>query len=229
MKEDKIIQDEIINSGNINYPNRNIICDGIISEKLYFDSKYRIMWMLKEPYGKGDYKLGVDLLEPKRRQDVVNKIPAVRVMTYVTYSLLFNKLYEEINGLENNQDINNAITKIAWVNISKIPDTSESKKAEIEKHYKYWKDILFKQIKTYCPQILIFGGTFSHFEKDWKENFGNLPKRNKKQFSNYFFHYFDQDGMLIIAAGHPTNQYRRRQIRDYVNNILDIVNNKGQK
>ena len=233
IKKETKIQEEIIVKGKEINPGQNqIVPDGIVSPKLYLDSRYKkIMWMLKEPYGVGGIgKLGEDFLDnPKRRQEIIKNNPAIGVMAYVTYSLLNNKLYDEINGLENDTNMNEVITRIAWVNISKISDTSKSEKEKLEMAYKFWRDILFKQIKTYSPQVLIFGGTFSHFNKDWKKYFGYLPKRNMETFNKYFFHYFVQNNMLIISACHPTEPSINKQIGEYVNAILDIVNNKSQK
>ena len=219
---EKIIQEEIIKLGKEYNSNKYAICDGIVSEDLYFNCKPRIMWMLKEPYGAGDYKLGTDLLIQKRRHDVIKEwYPTMHVMTYVTYGLLYNKYYEEMDKIKNNPEISEVLTKIAWVNINKIPGISKS--GNMVKEYNFWKNVLFNQINTYSPDILIFGKTFHHFKNDWKTYFTDLPELKSKNFTKYFI----QNNMIVISTYHPSYPeiYHKVNTKDYVNDIIDIVNN----
>jgi hypothetical protein len=215
------IQEEILKLCKEYDPKKEPICDGIVSEELYLSSKYKIMWMLKEPYGDGGYKLGTDLLIPKRRHEVINYwIPAMHLMTYVTFGLLYNKHYEEMDSIKNNPEMSEVLTRIAWVNINKTP--GKTKSGDMIKEYNFWKNLLFTQIKTYSPDILIFGGTFQHFKNDWENNFSSLPELKRKNFTKYFI----KNNMIVISTYHPAypEAYHKVDSKDYINDIIDIVN-----
>jgi hypothetical protein len=238
-KEDKIIAKKIIEFGMRRNINRDkLLWDGVVSPEKYLDrnNKYKIMWMLKEPYDDNDcggYKLGTDLLDPKRRRSIIKsrKCPqAMFGMTYVTFGLLNNKYLEEMNDLENDTEMLEVLTRIAWVNISKALAKHTSPDEHIVGEYNYWKEILFKQIKTYSPDILIFGGTYKKifeekcWEKDWKEYFGISPQVVPKETRR--IGYFFQNDTLVIRVDHPTYPYMKDaniSEKNYVNNIIETV------
>jgi hypothetical protein len=233
-KNDDIIMNEIIELGMRKIGNRDkLLWDGVVSAKEYLDkenTKYKIMWMLKEPYDTnncGGYKLGENLLDQKERAKIAagKILPTLRVMIYVTYGLLNDKPFEKMNT-DIDSEMLEVLTRIAWVNISKILAKSESCGNHIDGCYKYWKEILFKQIKTYSPDILIFGGTFKFFKNDWEEYFGELPKGHKKAPPppHYFLHHFIQNNMRIIYICHPgETSWSKQPIGDYLNNIIEAV------
>lgn len=62
--------------------------------------------------------------------------------------------------IEDKPEMIKVLKQIAYINISKMPNLTNSKDSEIAKFYEIWKEILFTQIKTYSPDIIIFGNTF---------------------------------------------------------------------
>jgi hypothetical protein len=177
------IQQEIEDYANKFNQNKEAILDGIVFEELYLKSKYKIMWLLKEPYGGGGFKLGTGLVNEKDRiRDA--KIPSLQGMTYVTYAILNNKHFHEMNDIKNDPNMLEILTYIAWVNINKIPSFSRS--GNMVNEYKFWKNVIFKQIKYYEPRIIIFGGTFQHFHNDWEEYFNYKPMLKNKNGTKYF-------------------------------------------
>ena len=223
-RKEEIITNEIIKRGIEGDINQDkILWDGVVSPEKYLDknNRYKIMWMLKEPHCDGGFKLGTDLLKPKERIRVMQEyIPALRGMTYVTYGLLNDKYFEKMNVPETDPEMSEVLTRIAWVNISKVKGKSISAKEHIAENYNYWKEILFKQIKTYSPDILIFGGTFEYFENDWKKLFRVSPPQRRKHFSQLI------DDMIIISTYHPMYPYYKNakiSIKDYVNNIIGEI------
>jgi hypothetical protein len=180
--------------------------------------------MLKEGYNADlEFKLGTDLLKPEERIKKAkgNLLPTLRGMIYVTYGLLNDKLFEEISANEIDSEMIEVITRIAWVNISKVVGKHSSKQEHIKNEYDFWKEILFKQIKIYSPDILIFGGTFEYFKNDWPEYFGGLPPNDKKYFS------WPLNEMLVISTYHPSYPFREDaniSKECYVNEIIKKVN-----
>jgi hypothetical protein len=236
-KEEEIITNEIWEMGKKKNPTKDeLLWDGVVSVEEYLnkDNKYKIMWMLKEPHCVSGFKLGTDLLDQEERTRVIQKEkynPTLYGMTYVTYGLLNDKCFEEMNEpktdfemsvLKPNPEMSEVLTRIAWVNISKASGEPESEKENLKNEYGFWKEILFKQIKTYSPDILIFGGTFRFFENDWKKYFEISPHGN---------HFF-QDNMLVISTYHPAYPYyddAKVTLKDYVNKIIEIVKAEKRK
>jgi hypothetical protein len=205
-----------------NPPKKELILDGVVSAEKYLDkknTKYKIMWMLKEGYKDLGFKLGTDLLEQEQRiKKATNGLePTLRGMIYVTYGLLNDVSFEKMITHEIDSEMIEALTRTAWVNISKVRGKSKSEDEDIKKEYAFWKEILFKQIKTYSPDILIFGGTVKFFENDWLELFGELLPDP---------HYFSKilNDMLVILPYHPSAPFYedpKISIQEYVDEIIE--------
>jgi hypothetical protein len=230
-KEEEIIENEIWKKGKEkNLTKKELIWDGVVSEEKYLDTnnKYKIMWILKNGYDDDlGFKLGTDLLKPEERIKKANGklIPTLRGMIYITYGLLNDKSFDEMRMHKIDSEMIEVLTKIAWVNISKASGERTSESEYIEKEYDFWKEILFKQIKTYSPDILIFGGTFKFFKNDWPKHFnGSLPD------DTYFCQ--NENDMLIISTYHPSYPFRedaRICLKDYVKKIIESVNTAREK
>jgi hypothetical protein len=220
-KEEEKIKNVILEMGEEkNLTEKELVFDGVVSEEKYLDknnTKYKIMWLLKEGY-EGDlgFKLGWDLIEPEERDKKVknNKknpgyiIPTLQGMAYVTYGLLKDKFFEEMPQ-EITPEMLEVITRIAWVNISKTVGPKSSKKEDLKKKYDFWKEILFEQIKTYLPDILIFGNTFNYFRNDWQKHFSQYKNKWKE-----------------IKTCHPSYPFRENagiNINEYVKNVINKV------
>lgn len=187
-QEEKIIRNEILKKGREkNLTERELMWDGVVSEEKYLDknNKYKIMWMLMEGHNEGSdkgigFKLGTDLLDPEKRNEKAAQavaggmLPVLRGMINVTYCLLNDKSFED--GYETDPEKIEVLTRIAWVNINKVTGKLQTDKNHLKNEYNFWKEILFKQIKTYSPDILLFGDTFLFFQEDWKKEFGCLPR-----------------------------------------------------
>ena len=247
-KADKTITDEIIKRGEkYNIACNKLLWDGVVSAEKYLDpdSKPNIMWMLKETKEEdGGYKLlekskDEEKCEKSKRElieDLKLEIPAnktLRGVIYVTYSLLNNyKTYNEIEKEKKRPEIAlkmvEVLQRIAFVNVSKeCRGNKTTNMDELEKLYnERWKEILFKQIKTYSPKILIFGGTFKLFIKDWKENFGSdCPK-------DWEINYFFQGDMLIVPTWHPSFPFHKKADKDmkgYVNQVTRKIKQKMEE
>jgi hypothetical protein len=221
-KEEEIITNEIWALGKkISLTKKELIWDGIVSEEKYLDvtNKYKIMWILKEGYNDDlGFKLGTDLLKPEERTKKASRkiAPTLRGMIYVTYGLLNGKPFEEMNAHKIDSEMIEVLTRIAWVNISKASGKRKSEPKHIKNEYDFWKEILFRQIKTYSPDILIFGGTFCYFKNDWFKHSGVLPPAAK------YFSKYQNDG-LVISTCHPSYPFRKNGIKDYVNNIINAA------
>jgi hypothetical protein len=235
-KEEEIIKSKILEMGKkINLTEKELIVDGIVSEEEYLDinNKYKIMWILKEGYNDNlGFKLGTDLLKPEERTKKASGkiIPTLRGMIYVTYGLLNDKSSEEMDLHKINSEMVKVLTRIAWVNISKACGKSNSPNEHIAKEYNYWKEILFKQIKTYGPDIIICGNTLPYlsmdnfFEKMRRKTFGPNPKNR--------YCYYPLKDRLYINTYHPAAYKHKKNFWvDYVVNAASEweMNYKGKE
>jgi hypothetical protein len=197
------------------------IYDGVVNCQKYLESKYRICWVLKEPYDEGNGKGGGwslthDILDQDELYpDVVGKSPTWQPMVYVTYSLLNEFIpYGSMNYIRDEPKMAQSLNEIALINVNKMPANSRSNDNDIAEKYEYWKPILFWQLKQYDPQIIIFGNTFQHFQED-------LGIKNKEKRHKGTVDYILKNNKIYLHAYHPAQTVISRD--DYVQDIINIV------
>ena len=221
-KEQEFIENYIYRYSNerIN-KNREPITDGIINIKKYCKNKLKICWILKEAYDNeykkgngGGWSLVHDFLINDNYINVI-KHPTWQGIIYTTYCILMNRSYYDVDYIRDNIEMANVIENIAVININKMPAKQIQSSPEniVKKEYEYWRPLLHWQLKQYKPNILIFGNTFQHFQKDlYIKN--NIIKKNGDT------KYVIKNDILYIKAKHPSNRSSRDK---YVNEINDIV------
>ena len=214
------IRKKIENNFDKSNKQRKPIYDGIVDINLYLNSSLKIMWVLKEPYDRengegGGWDLGKDLLDKKRRHKVIlGKFPAIQVMTYITYGIFNNKMFEEMKKIRKDPEMSEVLTHIAWINVNKMPSVTGSKSHSLWKEYGIWKNILLEQIKYYDSNVIIFGNTFDYFKNNLLNSKITL---NKKETLNYFI----KENQLFIDACHPAQRSIKR--KKYVDEIIETV------
>ena len=127
--------------------------------------------------------------------------------------------YDEMPSM--NDGIIKCLKRIAYINISKLPGEARSNDFVIRQAYSAWKDILFKQIEAYSPNVIIFGGSFRFF----KEDMGILKvvDRTIDGKTNIETHiYQNERGLYLIDAYHPAYPYHPG-VR--INSLIDLVRN----
>ncbi|GMO34622.1 MAG: hypothetical protein Ta2B_15050 [Termitinemataceae bacterium] len=198
------------------------IYDGVADCEKYLKSKYRICWVLKEPYDEGNGKGGgwsltQDILaQEELYPDVIGKSHTWQPMVYVTYSLL-NGFIPYNGGMDYIRDepkMAQCLNEIALINVNKMPAETRSNDNDIAEKYEYSKPLLFWQLKQYDPQIIIFGNTFQHFQND-------LGIKNSEKKHKGYVDYIVKNKQIYIHAYHPAQTAIIRE--DYVQNIISVV------
>jgi hypothetical protein len=189
------------------------ITDGVIDSEKYLKSKYRICWVLKEPYD--DVGGGWSLTEKLKQNDVLQQwvkgSATWEPLVMITYSLLNGFIPYEI--LKHDiSELAPSFQQIAYMNVGKI--SADTKSGNMAKEYEYWKPLLHWQLKQYAPQIIIFGNTFGHFQKD-------LNIRDEEFKGRASEPYIIKDGTLYINAYHPAQRTISKEA--YVQGIIDVV------
>lgn len=203
------------------------ILDGVVNIEKYLNSKYRVCWVLKEPYDEDDRKGGGwsltnDLLNQENLyQNVIGRSPTFQPMIYVTYSLLNGLMpYSDMDWIRDAPEMAQCLNQIALININKMPAAARSSEADLAAKYEYWKPILHWQLKQYDPQIIIFGNTFHHFQHDLKINDEELITTNN-------VNYVVKDKKLYAHAYNPAQIYIKRE--DYVQGLISVVKSNIDK
>jgi hypothetical protein len=198
-------------------PRRLPIADGIINPALYLDpnnTKYKILWILKEPYDKDNEPPGgwsyksFDIC-PKELVCGNNAHGTWWPIVYTSYGILngFCK-WEEMGDIinketrEKNEKMIETIRRIAFINIQKLPGETGSNDSEIAEAYSNpeIKTYLQQQIRDINPDIIIGGSTLKHLYDHFQ-----LAQLVKKPLHKNRFYYFDEK-RLYVDAYHPSQR-----------------------
>jgi hypothetical protein len=207
--------------------------DGVLDPKTYLDiqkSKYKILWILKEPYSKdlidSDYQLFGDLVDEKKKIEYVinhlNKSPFKNI-TYVSYAILNDTDYKGVSIIykEKPSEIAKVFHNIAVINIVKLLGKSTSERKKLFQDYKKWKDIVVEQVEKYKPDIIIGGNILDYLSPDIKFRDTEIKK---KLIGVNGHHYFIWNNQLYISAYHPSYKSScEKDVKSYVNSIVKAV------
>jgi hypothetical protein len=257
-KEANIIKE--INKTGVDDKGRLPVVDGIINITNYLTAPYKILWILKEtgiPAGDEKEKGGWDLVHSKEdgisEKDGIwatycmddmyeqKELVARRVMivSYAVFASMKEKEFVMPNLSSTEDKKMKALKSIAIINIKKTPGSNlKADENEISRAYNNNKILLHKQIKTYDPQIIIFGNTFRHFKGivDINSSESKIVGFNK----NFYFpfplkndhKYYLYKNRIYISVIHPAFHnndrcYKTKEIqedeRDYIENIVNVV------
>lgn len=182
----------------------------------YLSSNPKVMWVLKEPYDEfengqpkgGGWSITDDCIVKIDEKSVA---PTWHNMIYVMYGIRHGKKWEEIPYIRDDKSIANILKEIAYINVSKMPNRSMTSDSELRHLYDIWKEILWKQINLYDPDIIIFGATFQLFQNDFDQK-GDLKKVHDSGVWAW-------KNKLLLSAYHP-----QRKGEEYVDNLISIIN-----
>lgn len=181
-----------------NNPNINIAKDGVVDEKQYLESKFKIVYVMKEVNGGSDWDLKEFLFKGGQPQTWDN-------IARWTEGIL--NLQEDFSWkyLSENNEIRRKkyLRKIGSINLKKTPGTHTANYKEISRAAIENKEIIKEQIELYNPEIIICCGTSHDFIKwylesdhvNWEMTFRGVEYiRNKNQ--------------IIISFAHPEARVR---------------------
>lgn len=196
------------------------VYDGVYSIDDYLESNPKVMWILKEPWGNveeghicggGNYIFD-DLEEDPEK---IGKIKSWQMIIYTMYGYLNGCKWKDMENIYDDIDMINVLKQIAYVNVSKMPGYSRSLDKNIRQSYFNWKTILHKQIKIYDPDVIVFGGTYSLFEKDWARG---------AKYQGYIkdaVYWYELEDKKLIEAYHPNARVKKEL---YVDSIIQLLN-----
>ena len=149
----------------------SFIRDGILDVEKYKAAPVKILWILKEANSSddeiGDMRPCLTSLHSK---DDVNRIDPVwgKTWTPVAYSTygIFEKMnWRDIPDIKSDaQEVLKHMPYIAHINVKKIAGESKADDKEMSMFFDQYKALIYEQIEIINPDVIIFGGTFHHFE-----------------------------------------------------------------
>lgn len=190
--------------------NKNAIIDGVINIEKYYNlpnNKPRILWILKEANAQGEGWDYQDLLSTVRLTQTNNhsSIISLRRVILSSYCILENCKMD--GQLPNIYDVNvyKTAEEIAYININKLSGgVSSVSDRKMRECYSLYKEIVFKQISVYEPDIIIFGGTERFFS--FEDLNISLDNRIEMRFGNndkFIAAITKQNDKLYFAISHP--------------------------
>jgi hypothetical protein len=217
---EKQIWDHYIDKNGLSEP----IVDGIVNIDQYLNSKFKILWILKEPHDDikenkpsgGGWHFCKDFLNMDDIYYRTCKSHATwHPIIYTSYGILNDfLLYSQMSKIRNNKSMTEIVKKIAVINVNKLPGfTRTYDYSNIWHAYNDHKDILLRQIKTYNPDIVIGGSTLQLF-------FDDLGIRTTLKTSNSI-DFSVNNSKLYISAYHPAQTKITRDI--YINDITSVA------
>ena len=196
--------------------NLSIVTDGIVNEKEYLDSKYKILYIMKEvnSYQNGGWSLTEIISNGAIPQTWDN------VARWTEGILNLEKDFDW-EYLSRDNDIRRSIylKKIASINLKKTPGRHTSIAKEISIGAKNNKEIIKKQVDIYQPDIIICCGTSGLFVKDC------LESGLTWQMTSRGIEYMILDNTIILSFSHPearvADQYLYYALIDAIREILE--------
>lgn len=200
---------------------RKPIPDGITNPELYAKAPVKILLILKEPYdkmadgsvGEGEWKHDEYLNDLTFDEIYYHRKPTEKRVSKLVSCIFRNISYSELSKSNLSEDeIMNDFKSIAWINVGKYPapGNTASPDSRVRQQYGFWKDILFKQISAYQPEIIIFGKTFGLFFEDLKAELDdNLTGPFATPGDSDFAHYWidTRNNRVLVQTYHPSFRY----------------------
>ena len=200
------------------------IYDGIYSAQKYLSAPLHVMWLLKEPYddsdGNGNFTGGgwsIPEVSFKNPAEAMNN-KTYKMVARLSYCLLNEKKFEETKDFAGFPEIATSLQSIAFCNISKMPAGTTTDDSTLPAKYELWKSVVLKQIRTYEPDVILFGGTFNYAANDLFN--GSFPDVD---FKFGAAKGFVLGKSLCVSAYHPAFAKNEEGQDNYASEIIKVV------
>ena len=230
------------------------IVDGIVDIEQFMGSDLPVGIILKEPYDDTDsdgQAVGggwsfADCFKAEK-----NSFPkAWHPIVYTMFGVENNLWWRQMDYLRDDPSMIKALNSVSWINLSKMPNQTQSNNLDVKKKYQeLWRPVIKEQIEGFDHKILIFAGTLDLCVNEKGENdfltedyelvkthyiFGDLKQTVQKlkekdniNFQNRKIEIYECPGKpVIIKAPHPSchsNPGEEGMQEQYVNALIDSI------
>ena len=170
----------------------DIITDGIVDENQFLNSKFKIVFLLKEVNGGKDWDLREFLYNGGRSQTWDNIARWTEGILNLEKDMRWSDLEQK-----NQERRNKYLKKICAVNLKKTPGKHTSNNININFEANQNTEILRRQLKLYDADIIICCGTGAQYLKYIYDGIDETWKITSRGIS-----YLD-NGKIIISFSHP--------------------------
>lgn len=225
--KNKIIEIDELVKNLYPYDKEHDICpiyDGIINLEQYLKSKFKILWILKEPYDffdekgnpcGGGWDLKASLNKLKSINEFINAKKTYIPIIQTSFGILNDFIKCEDMLPITNTLVFDCLKSISIINVKKLPGKKTSNPSEISQAYKDNREILLRQFEVFRPDIIIGGNTLNYFLKDFGLNKNMRIIRKEGSFP-----YYLKDNKIFISANHPAARLSKKK---YCNDIIETV------
>lgn len=194
----------------------SIVEDGIVSEEEYLDSKYKILYIMKEVNGGAGWNLKSFLYDGGRSQTCDN------VARWTEGLLNINQEYNWSYLEENNENRRKYyLKKIGVINLKKTSGGYTSNYKEISMAAFENRNLIKTQVDLYNPDIIICCGTADDFVKNYFDSKfvnWNMTKRG--------IQYIKCNNKIIVSFAHPEARIRDAYLYySLIDGVREILEN----
>lgn len=191
------------------------VSDGIINPIEYEKARYKILWVLYEPYGDtGGWSLTDAMNRYASWDEIRNSHKFHRQLIYTVYGILNGFVHREEMPNIRNQEVFQVLKQFAYINVKKIPNhIARMVFKDVKSSAKTNMPLLLKQIKVYSPDIVILGGTMKFFRHSLSLN--AIPNGSVGSVNYYLA------DRLYLETYHPSNTILSEE--RFCNEIIDAV------
>jgi len=192
------------------------VFDGINNISVYKKSKYRILWIMKEPNKDRPREITNHRKFHKNICIYDNWRRTYQKIIYVTYGILNNILtYSKLPEIDEYARINGKyiIDDLAIININKNGGNSKANQKIINDQYLKHKEFLLTQIKSIDPNIII------NASRVWTL-FSDITSSEYRSLKSANFQYAISNNRIIVNSYHPNSHYKEEL---YCNQIFNVV------
>ena len=170
-----------------------MVKDGLVDAEFYLNSKYKILFLLKEVNGGKDWDLRGFLRAGGRKQTWNNVARWTKGINNIEKEIS----WKELEDISDNERIE-LLRYIAVVNLKKTSGSHTSIAEEINTAAKRNANRLKDQISLYAPNIIICGGTEGQY-------FGEIAgyKPEWKCTSRGIWYVVEDEKRIVISYSHP--------------------------
>lgn len=170
-----------------------MVKDGLVDAQLYIESKYQILFLLKEVNGGKDWDLREFLKGGGRKQTWNNVARWIKGINNIEKEISWKEL-EDISDDERTE----LLKCVAVVNLKKTSGFHTAIAEEINAAAKRNAKRLKNQINLYAPSIIICGGTEGQYFREIAEY-----KPEWKCTSRGIWYVVEEEKRIVISYSHP--------------------------